>query len=1068
MATSQESIFRFIAVRPPDTKTVGRRKKATLYPEETKKQSSFYTALADAQEKGASQTEMKRIAADFRTSKDYTNRLSDLEFDIQALVGWVEANRDQPADALQTEIQNCYKPLNDVVQSDAFQKTFASLADTILCDAIKPYRSQHANDRIVSAFKLMSLIKEMAKGSMPSLENGTVGQEVSAVWVVLPEIALARPAPALRSDGARKDEDQQQKNLQKPQDPKQAEVEELREHLRKLEVARKEFSRIASDPGYRNSPEADESESDPKMQELEQRVGQLAQALQRLEQQQQPEGDEPPKASIQSVRLAPAVTKRSHFLPSRVIDNLKPESKAVLQHLEIDLRRVSPEHILGMIEEEMSSAVSRLPSTFRRRRILLTSGGSIDLDKAREAITGRPLVSVEAPRTPAPASPIPHPDELQPGFHSAEPLTLWRCKFQVGVADLLVVKQVLKAYELADFAHVENVMTGETRDRKHRRLDVREEYIEIETEEEVEKERDLQSTERNEMQTEAEKVVSSQFELSAGTQVSAGLGSSISFSANFDIGYSTSTEETKRKAQSYAREVTQRASERIMERVREERRTRILEEIEETNQHQFCNTTNHHVRGIYRWLNKIYEAEILNYGQRMMFDFTIPEPAAYFLYALVDNPPEDYVLEPPDPPLIRGKPLRPDQIRSDYPMDSQHGQVVLGINPGYYSLLTSQYHVTNAPVPPPEQLTVSYSEAFDEPPPGDRSYHPIARAGKIEIPKDYEAYKVLVDCQSNLWYSDMQVSGSIGGIQFSKMDVEGETLHLVLGLGRLIQGDVSFTLGIWMAKFFALSIHVLCELTDVAMKQWQQDMYDAVMAAYNQQLLDYEDKKAALGLQKGIPILGRNPLENRQIERDEIKRQVITMLMNNPDFEINSFRSADSEDDEPCINPVKACENAGIIRFLEQAFEWENMLYVFYPYFWGRRNRWSEALHITDPDADFAAFLKAGAARVQLPVRPGFEEAVAYYCKTGDVWEGNDVPDIDDELYVPIIDEITAKMGTFDEGLPYPDPENRKPWPVTVPTSLVIVQDLDEIQDIGGIHDILNSDQVSKIKLNHV
>lgn len=118
----------------------------------------------------------------------------------------------------------------------------------------------------------------------------------------------------------------------------------------------------------------------------------------------------------------------------------------------------------------------------------------------------------------------------------------------------------------------------------------------------------------------------------------------------------------------------------------------------------------------------------------------------------------------------------------------------------------------------------------------------------------------------------------------------------------------------------------------------------------------------------------------------------------------------------------------------------------FYPYFWGRHAKWINALHLTDPDLDFAAFLKAGAARVQIPVRPGFEKAIALYCQTGIIWNGNDVPLIGDDLYVPIIKEISENLGKLDDGVPYP--EDSKPWEVTIPTSLVVLQDLAEIPNI--------------------
>jgi hypothetical protein len=46
---------------------------------------------------------------------------------------------------------------------------------------------------------------------------------------------------------------------------------------------------------------------------------------------------------------------------------------------------------------------------------------------------------------------------------------------------------------------------------------------------------------------------------------------------------------------------------------------------------------------------------------------------------------------------------------------------------------------------------------------------------------------------------------------------------------------------------------------------------------------------------------------------------------------------------------------------------------VRYPYFWGRQSTWLKHIDIRDGDLEFEDFLKAGFARVVLPVRPGFE-----------------------------------------------------------------------------------------------
>ena len=107
-------------------------------------------------------------------------------------------------------------------------------------------------------------------------------------------------------------------------------------------------------------------------------------------------------------------------------------------------------------------------------------------------------------------------------------------------------------------------------------------------------------------------------------------------------------------------------------------------------------------------------------------------------------------------------------------------------------------------------------------------------------------------------------------------------------------------------------------------------------------------------------------------------------------------------------NPTAVKNWGAMVAFFERAFEWENMMYTYYPYFWGRQAKWGELILIQDTDPQFEAFLKAGAARVVVPVRPGFEAALAHYQETGDVWMGEEIPDMFSDYYVSIIDEIKA------------------------------------------------------------
>jgi hypothetical protein len=516
------------------------------------------------------------------------------------------------------------------------------------------------------------------------------------------------------------------------------------------------------------------------------------------------------------------------------------------------------------------------------------------------------------------------------------------------------------------------------------------------------------------MQAEAQKTVESQFGLEAGLQVSGSYGPAVSFSASLNTSFSTSTSEAQRKATSYSREVTEKTSERVNERIREERTHRLLEQIEEINIHRIDNTDDPpgHIRGIYRWLNKLYDAQVFNYGQRMMYEFVVPEPAAYFLYAMVANPSQDLELEKPEPPKFNNQPLKPENLSRT----------------NYQSYL-AEYEVTTAKAPPPSFTHVAF---FDKQEGKEESNY--ERGTKVAIPEGYEATAAAT------WYWAVFRSDNHN----FRVGIGGHTAPGV-SFGTPRRTEVSVGVHGFNIVAFVVTADIYCRLTTEGFAKWQHDTYAAILESYLNKRAAYEEAIAQREIQQGVQILGRNPLENRRLERTELRKLTIMMLGRSSYLDVDSyFDSA-----EPTMDIAAACSNGALIRFFENAFEWTNMTYVHYPYFWGRHARWIEALHLRDPDPDFAAFLSAGATRVQVPVRPGFERAVAYYCETGLIWEGNDPPLIGDPLYVPIVEEISENLGKLDEGVPYPP--DSEPWEVTVPTDLVVLQDLEEIPQIVDV-----------------
>jgi hypothetical protein len=110
----------------------------------------------------------------------------------------------------------------------------------------------------------------------------------------------------------------------------------------------------------------------------------------------------------------------------------------------------------------------------------------------------------------------------------------------------------------------------------------------------------------------------------------------------------------------------------------------------------------------------------------------------------------------------------------------------------------------------------------------------------------------------------------------------------------------------------------------------------------------------------------------------------------------------------PCLNLDKVGPEGDFARFFEQAFEWEEMTYFFYPYYWSRLPTWYDKAVMTHDDPLFLEFLKAGAARVVVPVRPGFEAEFQYYLMTGQTWGGGELFGLVDSDYLSITEPAWA------------------------------------------------------------
>lgn len=580
-----------------------------------------------------------------------------------------------------------------------------------------------------------------------------------------------------------------------------------------------------------------------------------------------------------------------------------------------------------------------------------------------------------------------------------------------GVTDLILVRQQLTGYEAADVAHIENVLKGERKVREHTRREETEIVTLSETEVSTSEEHELESTDRYEMTKEAAKTLKEDAKLKAGLKVSGKYGPMVEFSASAEASLQRTKEVATKTATTFSQDVTERSARKIAERVLERvKRTTTTETIEK-NTHELNNVGGGgHISGVYQWVNKVYEAQMYNYGLRAMFDFMIPEPAAFLIKVMQQGHAETLTLE--KPPEFN---IKPEHIS-----ESNYGNLV------------KVYGATDVEPPPPMYRTVStdfHASGGDD----KKNYN---HSSQMSIEDGYKAIYGSVAVLWNQWNKKATMDIALGRRTGRVTD---DTSWLWTSNLDNEESSIPFALDSFKMSQVAVAVEVKCKRTATAFKKWQLETHAKLRQAHMAMVAEYEEKLAQAELQAGVAIEGRNPETNLKLIEDELKKNCVSILTDQHFDLFDAIETAPGTGFEQ-IDIYEAAGEGAYVRFFEQAFEWENMSWVNYPYFWGRKSQWDERMNYDDPDPVFTDFLKAGYCRVSVPARPGFEGAIDHFLTFGEPWMGGPLPTISSDLYLPIADEIAERLDRPGDEVP-----QGEPWKVRIPTSLVKLRDDDKL-----------------------
>ena len=588
---------------------------------------------------------------------------------------------------------------------------------------------------------------------------------------------------------------------------------------------------------------------------------------------------------------------------------------------------------------------------------------------------------------PAPVFPL-------PAYSASPPLDNPDDWFEVyAIGELQLVKQRLKRYETGEIAELVNIMAGEKRESNIRD---KESYTATTFNEEVSVTDHLETA--TDSQEDLVKEVSETIAGFKDTYDYKDLTSKYGPPTNITTNGTWYLEKNagdpgNEKISKFAKQVFEASTNLIQSQVKKARATQSITEREAITQSQFDNSQNSQpVVGIYKWLNKIYQAEVINYGQRLILSFSINAPAGSLIKTTEKHRGAD--LQLPKPLTHFGIHNYTNLALQDLPE------------------LVSYYGVFDLPPAPAAQKQVSgtvYTEGnqtFDIP----EGY--AAQTAYITYAIDSNtSIKVVVGRKAYVF--DHPASNS------KELALDNETHTLPVSITSNSK-PTSPPSGL---NNFSLTVEVDCLLQKEVFQQWQYKVYAKLSAAYEAKLAHYYELSTSLGEREGLT----NPETLRLSVFRQLQRRCIQALQ---------ARAAKFQAQQrPASPPTQYRVNKLRYRqFFETSIEWNEIVY-FLDEHSPSDSQLTTPIRVppstsTHPEF-FADFLQAEVARVFVPIRPSYSHSFLFFLSCANVWMAQDelAPVIESQIGQKI--ELTKLNPTETHSEKLIDD-----WEVTIPTSL--------------------------------
>lgn len=636
----------------------------------------------------------------------------------------------------------------------------------------------------------------------------------------------------------------------------------------------------------------------------------------------------------------------------------------------------------------------------------------VDSDKAGVSISITQLQELAYASVTLPSSIFPLPPMMRGFSTHSEETTGWIEPYAMG--DLQLLRQRFLGFRVGDVAHIENVMAGERREVVHKQSN-----SEFVTQQESSHKADEIESVDSEQDTtfvdELKKMVEEVTVTDDYKNLNTSYGPPTQSTTDGSITHTTTAGQNPgvNDRTCLARKVLEKSVNRFSHRVGILRGSSTIDVSEMHRKSIFDNSQSQrdHV-GVYRWLNREYEAYVVNYGNRLMLELMIMNPADSFLRR------EKQV------GLNMKKPLE---------LRQQGIRCYSDITPQNSIELSSYYGVEQVSPPPEASKVVSFSlrgggEESVSIPAGYR----VAEASVEAVLSPTEGGAPIVLVGGNA----ITVNTSLKGVEYF-----GEEGRLpVISLQPPLTGSPL------SEQDFVVSVRVYCEVVPTRYSEWQIATYNALHRGYREQAEQYYRLAGARAEKCRVP-----PNTARRIEKKTLKRDCINLLLQrHTALTGENVTGMDTSPPSPfTVNEPR------YLQFFDGALEWGEMSYSFYS---GGSKFVPDYLNeSSNDDPLFAAFLEADMARVMLPVSPARARAMVYYLSSGMLWFGDDQAVAVSEQDIELTFELKQVLA-----LPaQKETLVGKPWKVVMPTTMQV---LDNRRDLAWLR---NSEDESGVDPVH-